>query len=429
MLNVRTPTALETAHAQFDETAARLGLDEAARDLLRNPLREYQFAIPIQMDDGSSRVFRGARVQHSDARGPAKGGIRFHPNATIDDVRALAMWMTWKCAIADLPLGGAKGWVQCDPRMLSPREQERVCRGWVRQLARNVGPLTDVPAPDMMTSGRHMVWMLDELEAITGQKLPGFITGKPVDMGGSPGRTEATGFGAAFVLREALAGLGIAPDASTASIQGFGNVAQYAARQYTAMGGRVVAIACWSQRDQRAYTFVCEDGIDPDALARITDPFGTIDAAGAAALGYEKLPGTAWLEQPVDILIPAALEGQITTANTNRVHGRVKVVIEAANGPTTPDAERVLLDRGILVVPDVLANSGGVTVSYFEQVQSNTNFYWTRDEVIAKLDARMTAAFHAVRQATAAEDLSMRQKAYMIAVDRVVRACRQRGWV
>ena len=224
-------TALGGAQAQFDRAADRLRLDAATRALLRSPMREHHFAIPVRMDDGTSQVFRGIRVQHSDARGPYKGGIRFHPSTTVDDVRALAMWMTWKCAVLDLPLGGAKGSVVCDPRSLSVGEQERLCRGWVRQMARNLGPLLDVPAPDVMTSSQHMLWMLDEFEVIHGTKLPGFITGKPVGMGGSPGRAEATGFGVVVVLREALTHLGMEVKATSASIQGFGNVAQHAARR------------------------------------------------------------------------------------------------------------------------------------------------------------------------------------------------------
>ena len=227
------------AQAQFDAVAGKLDLDEGTRELLRFPLREYAFAIPVRMDDGRVQVFRGFRVQHNDARGPSKGGIRFHPLETIDTVRALSMWMTWKCAVVDIPLGGGKGGVVCDPHNLSQREQERICRGWVRQLAKNVGPVTDVPAPDVMTSGQHMLWMLDEFETIHGGRYPGFITGKPVGMGGSEGRTEATGFGVVFTIREALKGLGIDVAQTRASVQGFGNVAQYAIRVYTQIGGKV----------------------------------------------------------------------------------------------------------------------------------------------------------------------------------------------
>lgn len=422
-------SALATARAQLFRIADRLGLDDATRDLLAEPVREFSVAIPIRMDDGRHRVFRGYRVQHNDARGPGKGGIRFQPQATADDVRALAMWMTWKCAILDLPLGGAKGLVQCDPRVLSAAEQERICRGWVRQLARNVGATQDVPAPDMMTSPQHMLWMLDEYEVITGHRAPGFITGKPVGMGGSPGRTEATGYGAVAVLRDALQDIGLRIEDSTASIQGFGNVARYAAERYTRLGGRVVAVSSWSREDDRPYTYRREGGIDVAALAAITDAFGSVDRSRAQDLGCEVLPGSAWIEQAVDILIPAALEGQITEANVERIDPRVKLVIEAANGPTTPGADRKLERRQVRVVPDVVANAGGVTCSYFEQVQGNTNYYWSRDEVLEKLDARMTAAYRSVSDGAARDGVSLRDAAYLMAVQRVAQACRQRGWV
>lgn len=423
------PTALDEAHAQFDRAARRLGLDAGTTQLLRSPMREHHVAIPIRKDDGTTQVFRGVRVQHNDARGPYKGGIRFHPATTVDDARALAMWMTWKCAVMDLPLGGAKGMVLCDPRTLSPAEQEHICRGWVRQMARNMGPSLDVPAPDVMTSAQHMVWMLDEFEVIHGVKLPGVITGKPVGLGGSPGRVEATGYGVVAALREALQRLGRAPADTSASIQGFGKVAQHAARRYRELGGTVTAVSSWSAADGAAYTVRHAAGVDPEALAGITDAFGTIDRHRAADLGYEVLPGTAWLEQAVDILIPAALEGQITRANAARVHGQVAVIVEAANGPTTGEAGEALEERGILVVPDVLANAGGVTCSYFEQVQGNANYQWSREDVLQKLDARMTAACSAVYETSEREQTSLRDAAYLIAVDRVARACQQRGWV
>jgi glutamate dehydrogenase (NAD(P)+) len=419
----------EVAQRQFDRVADLLDLDGATRELLRVPLREYQFSIPIRTDSGAMRVLRGFRVQHNDARGPSKGGIRFHPHETIDTVRALAMWMTWKCAVVDIPLGGAKGGVICDPHDLSQRELEQICRGWVRQIARDIGPAQDVPAPDVMTNAQHMVWMLDEWEVIHGQRAPGFITGKPVSLGGSLGRTEATGYGVVFTLREALKELGIPPDQTTASVQGFGNVAQHAIRLYQLLGGRVRAVSSWDQADSVAYAFCRESGIDVDELAAMTDRFGGIDKAKAALRGYEVLPGAAWIEQPVDILLPAALENQVTEETVGRIHPRVKVMAEGANGPTSPEADRVLQDRHIFVIPDFLANAGGVTCSYFEQVQSNTNYYWDKDEVLGKLDTKMTAAFHAVSELAASRPLAMRDAAYVIAVSRVAQACRDRGWV
>ena len=419
----------EMAQAQFDKVADILDLDGGTRDLLRWPLREFQFAIPVRMDDGKTKVFRGFRVQHNDARGPCKGGIRFHPHETLDTVRALATWMTWKCAVVDIPLGGGKGGVICDPHNLSMREQEQICRGWVRQMAKNVGKNLDIPAPDVMTSPQHMLWMLDELEVIHGGKEPGFITGKPVGMGGSLGRTEATGFGVVFALREALKQINLKPENTLASVQGFGNVAQDAVRLYHQLGGHVIAVSSWDQEDQCGYTFRKMSGVDPDALMAITDRFGGIDKQKARELGYDVLPDHAWLEQEVDILFPCAIENQITGDNAQKIHPRVKIVAEGANGPTTPEADRYLDQKGIFVIPDFLANAGGVTCSYFEQVQGNMNYYWEKDEVLGKLDVVMTSAFIAVSELARKQKLDMRDAAYVIAVNRVAKACRDRGWV
>ncbi len=417
------------AQAQFDKVADLLELDSATRELLRNPLREYHFSIPVRMDDGTTKVFRGFRVQHNDARGPCKGGIRFHPQETIDTVRALAMWMTWKCSVVDIPLGGGKGGVICDPHNISAREQEQICRGWVRQMAKNVGPLSDVPAPDVMTSAQHMLWMLDEFEHIHGDKFPGFITGKPVGMGGSLGRTEATGYGVVYTIREALRQLNIRPEDTIASFQGFGNVAQYAIQLYSQIGGKVICVSCWDQADQKSYSFKKKDGIDLKALLSITDRFGGIDKAKARDLGYEVLGAEAWIEQEVDILIPAALEHQITEANVNKISRQVKVIAEGANGPTTPEADAVIAARNIFMIPDFLANAGGVTCSYFEQVQSNMNYYWEKEEVLGKLDVKMTSAFLSVSELARKRKLYMRDAAYVISVGRVAQACKDRGWV
>ncbi|HET6347926.1 MAG TPA: Glu/Leu/Phe/Val dehydrogenase [Candidatus Krumholzibacteria bacterium] len=419
----------EMAQSQFDSVARSLELDEGTRQLLRHPLREFSFAIPVRMDDGKVQVFRGFRVQHNDARGPCKGGIRFHPLETLDTVRALSMWMTWKCAIADIPLGGAKGGVVCDPHNLSMREQELVCRGWVRQLAKNLGPTVDIPAPDVMTSAQHMLWILDEFEAIYGERLPGTITGKPVGMGGSLGRTEATGFGVVFTLREALNQLGIRVKDTTASVQGFGNVAQYAVRLYQQIGGTVTCVSSWDQQDQTSYAFRKRDGVDVDQLLAVTDRFGGIDKGRAKELGYEVLPGDEWLAQPVDILIPAAMENQITGDNVGRISTQVKVIAEGANGPTAPEADAALARANVFLIPDFLANAGGVVCSYFEQVQSNMNYFWAKDDVLGRLDLKMTSAFVAVSDLATRRKISMRDAAYMIAIDRVAKACRDRGWV
>ncbi len=419
----------EMAQKQFDNVAELLNLDEGTRELLRNPLREFQFLIPVKMDDGTVKVFRGFRVQHNDARGPAKGGIRFHPQETIDTVRALSMWMTWKCAVVDIPLGGGKGGVICDPHNLSANEQEQISRGWVRQMAKNVGPLNDVPAPDVMTNGQHMIWMLDEYEAIHGAKYPGFITGKPVGLGGSLGRTEATGYGVIYTLREAMKAKGVNPADTIASVQGFGNVAQYAIRKYTELGGKVIAVSSWDQEDQTSYMFKRESGIDIDELLGITDKFGGIDKEGAKNLGYEVLSGDEWIKLDVDVLIPAALENQIREDNVKSISDRVKFIVEGANGPTTPEADEVIKEKGIFVVPDFLANAGGVTCSYFEQVQSNMNFFWSKEEVLSRLDDKMTAAFKAVYELSEKKKIYMRDAAYVISISRVAEACKLRGWV
>ena len=417
------------AQKQFDQVADILELDQPMRDLLRFPVREYHIAIPVRMDDGSAQVFRGFRIQHNDARGPAKGGIRFHPLETADGVRALSMWMTWKCSVVDIPLGGGKGGVICDPHNLSLREQEQICRGWVRQLARDIGPVRDVPAPDVMTNAQHMLWMLDEYETITGGRYPGVITGKPVGMGGSLGRTEATGYGIIFTVREALKELGIGIESTTASVQGFGNVGRYAIRLYQQLGGTVTCVACWDQNDQKSYSYRRKEGLDLDQLLEITDRYGGIDRKKAQEAGYEVLPGEAWLEQEVDLLLPCALENQINGENVDKIPSSVKVIAEGANGPTTPEADQVIRKRKTFVIPDFLANAGGVTCSYFEQVQCNMNYFWEKDEVLGRLDTRMTGAFIDVSELARSKELYMRDAAYVIAVNRVAQACRERGWV
>jgi glutamate dehydrogenase (NAD(P)+) len=417
------------AQAEFDRIADLIGLDSGARQMLRSPLREYHFNIPVRMDDGSVQVFPGYRIQHNDARGPCKGGVRFHPQETVNTVRALAMWMTWKCAVADLPLGGGKGGVICDPHNLSPREQELLCRGWVRQAFGNVGPVRDIPAPDVMTNAQHMLWMLDEYETIAGGKHPGAFTGKPVGLGGSLGRTQATGYGVVYTLREALKEMDIKPEDTTASVQGFGNVSQYAIELYHRLGGKVVCVSCWDQVDEAAYSYVKNEGVDLKELRSITDHFGGIDKQKATDLGYQVLPGEVWLSQEVDVLIPAALENQITAESVKQIHDRVKVLVEGANGPTSPEADPYLREKNVFVVPDFLANAGGVTCSYFEQVQSNMNYYWELSDVLSRLDVKMTAAFYAVFDLSTKREVSMRDAAYMLAIDRVAMACRDRGWI
>lgn len=425
----KTFNAFKMAQNQFDAVAETLGLDEATRELLRNPDREYHFNIPITMDDGSHKVFRGFRCQHNDARGPAKGGIRFHPQETVDTVRALSMWMTWKTAVVDIPLGGGKGGVICDIHHLSDREQESICRGWIRQVWKNIGPLEDVPAPDVMTNGQHMIWMMDEYEKITGRKYPGVITGKPVTLGGSLGRKEATGFGAIYTLREALKDMDIDIRKTSASFQGFGNVASHAMELYQFMGGKIISVASWNNSQKKAFTFKKSDGIDIHEIRKIANKFGEINIEQAEEEAYEILEGDAWLSQDVDILFPAALENQINQGNVDTISEKVKVMVEGANGPTTIEADRIIQEREIWMIPDFLANAGGVTCSYFEQVQNNMNYYWDREEVFEKLDHAMTKAYHAVSDLAKSRNIYMRDAAYMIAVQRVAEACKLRGWV
>ena len=417
------------AQDQFDQVAEKLDLEPGVRAFLREPMREYHVTIPVHMDDGSVQVFKGFRVQHNDLRGPCKGGIRFHPDETINTVKALATWMTWKCAVVDIPLGGGKGGVICDPHELSMREQEQICRGWVRSLWMNMGPVQDIPAPDVMTTPQHMLWMMDEYETITNGKYPGFITGKPVGSGGSLGRTEATGYGAIYTVREALKRLGIDIKGATLAVQGFGNVAQHAVDLFIQYGGKVVSLSCWDQKDMTSYTYRKMDGIDLKFLKSITNRFGTIDAEKAKAAGYQQLPGTAWIETEADVLLPAALENQINGDTAGKIHSRVKLLAEGANGPTTPEADVIIKEKGIYVIPDFLCNAGGVTCSYFEQVQNNMNYYWEKDEVLSKLDTKMTTAFHAVADLAESQSVYMRDAAYMIAIDRVATAAKLRGLV
>jgi glutamate dehydrogenase (NAD(P)+) len=421
--------AFTDAQKLFDRAADLLDLDQATRDFLRTPAREYHFSIPVKMDDGKVKIFQGYRVMHNDARGPAKGGIRFHPHETIDTVRALAMWMTWKTAVVDLPLGGGKGGVICDPHNLSSYEQERLCRGWIRQVYKNIGPNIDIPAPEVMTNAQHMLWMLDEYEVISGSRQPGVLTGKPVGMGGSLGRAEATGYGVIISLREALKELGIDPSETKACVQGFGNVSQYAIELFQQMGGKVTCVSSWVQDEQDSYAVCKPDGIDLEELRSITDSFGGINISKAVKMGYSMIPGKDWLKQDVDILIPAAIENQITGKNVEDIHKNVKVIAEAANGPTSPEAAKILDEKGIYTIPDFLANAGGVTCSYFEQVQSNMNYYWEKDEVLSKLDLKMTSAFISVSDFAKSNNLNMRDAAYVISVNRVSQACKDRGWV
>ena len=425
-----THNAFEMAQRQFDHVAELLMLDQQVREILRWPLREFHFRIPVRMDDGSLRVFQGFRVQHNDVRGPNKGGIRFHPAETADTVRALAMWMTWKCAVADIPLGGGKGGVVLDPATLSTTEKERLCRGYIQQIHKNIGPRQDVPAPDVGTNPQMMGWMMDEYCKLNGEYTPGVITGKPVGGGGSKGRTQATGYGVVYTVREAMKHLKIDPSTTRVALQGFGNVSLYAAHAFQqTLKGTVVSVSYWDREDRTSYTVSCEEGLDISFLSSITDQYGSIDKQKARDAGYTIEDGDKWITKEVDVLIPAALEGQITAATVQNVHPRVKIIAEGANGPTTPEADEVLKQRNIFVIPDFLCNAGGVTVSYFEGVQNDMNFYWTEEEVLEKLDTKMTQAFEGVLGMSLKENVSMRDAAYMVAIDRVVKAMELRGWI
>ena len=406
------------AQRQLDEAAAHLGLSPAMHALLREPMQELHFTIPVQMDDGSQEVFKGFRIQYNTARGPAKGGIRYHANETVDTIRALSAWMTWKTALLDLPLGGGKGGIVCDPRTLSQGELERLSRGYMRKVAAVVGPDRDVPAPDVYTNPQIMAWMMDEYEVITGRHLPGVITGKPVNLFGSLGRGDATARGGLYTLREAVRALGLDVQDAAVAIQGYGNAGQFAHQLgSTLLGLKTVAIS-----DSRGGIYNPK-GIDyTEAVAWKRQTGSVIGFRGA-----DNITNAEILELPVTVLFPAALENVITEANAPRI--KAKVVGELANGPTTPEADRILHENGVYVIPDFLCNAGGVTVSYFEQVQNAYNFYWTLADVQARLDARMTEAFHAVHEIAQTRRVHNRLAAYIVAVRRVAEAVALRGWV
>ena len=406
------------AQAQFDKAAEILNLEPSLRALLREPMREHVFSIPLKMDSGEVQIFKGYRVQYNNALGPTKGGLRWHPNETIDTVRALSAWMTWKTAVVDLPLGGGKGGVTCNPKELSRAEQERLARGYIRAAGPIFGIHKDIPAPDVYTNPQVMAWMMDEFEIMHGENHPEVITGKPLVLGGSAGRSDATGRGGVYMIREACKALGTDPRGACVAIQGFGNVGQALARLADeVLGCRIVAICDYWGGVANSH------GIDVNAAIAHTLKETTIKGFN----GGSTIEPDDVLTEDVDILVPAALENALTRENAGEV--KAKIVCELANGPTTPDADRILADRGVFVIPDFLANAGGVTVSYFEQVQNSYNYYWREDEVQSKLDERMTKAFRQVLEMSRERSLDMRTAAYAISVDRVATACRLRGWV
>ncbi len=408
------------AQAQFDEAAEKLGLEPAMREILRWPRREYKFTIPVKMDDGSTKVFHGYRVQYNDARGPNKGGIRWHPDETMDTVRALAAWMTWKCSVVDIPLGGGKGGVTCNPKELSNGEKERLARGWMRVAARELGEHRDSPAPDVYTTPQIIAWMIDEYEVIVGRNHPAVITGKPIELGGSQGRGDATARGGIFTVREACKKFNIDPAKATYAVQGFGNAGQFAATLHKEVlgGGILVAVS-----DSRGGIY-CEKGMDPQDIVKWKLENRTVITYPKAD---KKISNEELLELPVDVLYPAALENVITQKNAANI--KCKISCELANGPTTPEADLILHKNGVHVIPDFLANAGGVTVSYFEQVQGTYNYYWTLEDVRKQLDEKMTSAYHAVYDMHKEKNVHMRVAAYLVAVKRVADAVKLRGWV
>ena len=406
------------AQKQLAQAAEIMGLDPATHELLRWPLRELHVTLPVRMDDDTTKIFHGFRVQYNDARGPTKGGIRYHPEETIDTVRALAAWMTWKTAVADLPLGGGKGGIVCNPKEMSERELERLSRAYIRQVGRILSEETDIPAPDVYTNPQIMAWMMDEYSFIRGYNVPGVITGKPIPLGGSQGRGDATARGGMYCTREASKVLGIDLKGATAAVQGYGNAGQFAhILGQELLGLKVVAVS-----DSKGSIYN-PDGLDPEAvIAHKQETRSVINFPGAKNITNAEL-----LELDVTVLFPAALENQITGANAGNVKARI--VAELANGPTTPEADEILFKNGIYVIPDFLCNAGGVTVSYFEQVQNAYNYYWDLETVQERLDKKMTAAFHTVHETAQKYGVNNRMGAYVVAVSRVAEACKLRGWV
>jgi glutamate dehydrogenase (NAD(P)+) len=406
------------AQEQLDEAAELLGLDEATHELLRWPRRELRVTIPVRMDDDTVKVFHGYRVQYNDARGPTKGGLRWHPDETIDTVRALAAWMTWKTAVVDIPLGGGKGGVTCNPKEMSPVEQERLARAYIRAVHRFIGEETDVPAPDVYTNPQIMAWMMDEYSVIKGHNVPGMITGKPLPLGGSEGRGDATARGGVYTVREAANVLDLDLTGGTAAVQGYGNAGQFAHK----LGEEVLGLKVVAISDSKGGVY------QPDGIP-FEDGVAWKKKTGSVTNMPDTQPLTneALLESEVTVLFPAALESVITAVNAGNIKARI--VAELANGPTTPEADQILNQNGVYVIPDFLCNAGGVTVSYFEQVQNAYDYYWDLDLVHQRLDAKMTSAFHAVHRMAQSMGVHNRLGAYLVAVQRVAEACKLRGWV
>ncbi|MFZ0327062.1 MAG: Glu/Leu/Phe/Val dehydrogenase [Nitrososphaeraceae archaeon] len=411
-----TVNPFETALKQLDEAAELINLETGMRDVLANPKRVLIVSLPVKLDSGKIEVFTGFRSQHNDARGPFKGGIRYHPQVTIDEVKALSMWMTWKCAIADIPYGGGKGGIICNPKEMSEGELERMTRRYAYSIADIIGPRTDIPAPDVYTGGKEMAWIMDTYSALKGNfGQPEIITGKPLAIGGSLGRTEATGRGLTFTVREAAKKLSIDLKTATVAIQGFGNAGQYAGQLLEDQGAKIIAVS-----DSNG-AVVNKKGIDVQGLRNHKEKNGSVT-------GYPEskaMSGEEIIETECTILVPAALENQITQKNASRISA--KIVAEAANGPTTPEADEILFKNNVLLIPDILANGGGVTVSYFEWLQNLRREYWTESDVNERLDKNISKAFDDVYKAHEKHGVNMRKASTLLAIEKVAEATRIRG--
>ena len=412
-------SAFTSAQAELRKVARLLELDAGITELLAHPKRELIVNFPVRMDDGTTRVFTGYRVQHNEARGPVKGGIRYSPYVTLDEVKALAMWMTWKCAVVNLPYGGAKGGVIVDPRQLSSGELERLTRRYAAEISIIVSPEMDVPAPDLGTDARVMAWFMDTYSMMHGHSTPGVVTGKPIGVGGSKGRLEATGQGVLYITQEACRLRGVPLEGATVAVQGFGNVGSVTARLLNQAGARVVAVS-----DSIGGIYKPE-GLDVEGLYAHRRAGGLLGAHPGHGIDHHDVTNAELLELPVDILIPAAIEGQITGQNAARI--KASMVVEAANGPVTPEGDDILAQRGVYVVPDILANAGGVVVSYFEWVQDLQSFFWEESEINQRLHRIMTQAFAEVSSVASARGLELRDAAYVVALQRVVEAINLRG--
>lgn len=412
----KTLNPFEIAKSQLKMACDRLGVDPVVYEILSRPYKVVEVSIPVKMDDGSVRVFTGYRAQHNNAIGPTKGGIRFHPNVTADEVKALATWMTFKCSVVGIPYGGAKGGIAVNPKELSKDELERLSRGFIDAIYEEIGPNKDIPAPDVNTNSQIMAWMLDEYNKISRKDSPGVITGKPLSVGGSKGRVAATGLGVAVTVRELAKKIGMELEGAKVAVQGFGNVGSYTALILKEYGARVVAVS------NSRICIYSDKGIDVEKLMEYRGKTGNISGFE----GTEEIPKDEIFTLDVDILVPAALENVITTQNADKI--KAKIVAEGANGPTTPEADEILDRKGVVVIPDILANAGGVTVSYFEWVQNLYGFYWTEEEILKREEKIMVEAFNNVYEISCQYNVNLRTAAYMLSVKRVAEAMKAKGW-